>query len=79
MTQLPITPYPTEPVGALDDSAMIKFAKKSQKRSTDRSVEEIELNTEGDRLRKIEARKTKMAESRNKAFKVDWKDVPRPE
>jgi hypothetical protein len=79
MAQLPITPYPTEPVGALDDSAMIKFANKSQKRSTDRSLEEIELNTEADRLRRIEARKTKMAESRNKAFKVDWNDVPRPE
>jgi hypothetical protein len=79
MTQLPITPYPTEAPGAPDDAETIRISKQSQKRSTDRSVNTIALNTEADRLRGIEAKKTKMAESRNKAFKVDWNDVPRPE
>jgi hypothetical protein len=78
MTQLPKTRYPNQPVGALDDSAVINFGKKSQQRSTDRSIEDIELNAEGDRLREIEAKKAKTS-SRNAAFRADWKDVPRPE
>jgi hypothetical protein len=79
MTQLPLTPYPTETPGAPDDAETISASKRSQKRSTNQSVKTIALNTEADRLREIEAKKTKMAESRNKAFKVDWNDVPRPE
>lgn len=79
LDQLPTTAYPTETPGAPDDAATINLSRKSQKRSTDRAVKTIALNTEADRLRDIEAKKTKMAESRNKAFKVDWNDVPRPE
>jgi hypothetical protein len=79
MDQLPITPYPTSTPGAPDDAATISDARRTQKRSTNRSVKEIELNTEAERLRGIEAKKTKIAESRSKAFKVDWNDVPRPE
>jgi hypothetical protein len=79
MTQLPLTPYPTETPGAPDDAETISASKRSQKRSTNQSIKTIALNTEADRLRGIEAKKTKMAESRNKAFKVDWNDVPRPE
>jgi hypothetical protein len=79
MTQLPLTPYPTDAPGAPDDEATIKLSKKTQKRSTDRAVKTIALNTEADRLRGIESKKTKMAEDRNKAFRVDWNDVPRPE
>jgi len=79
LDQMPITAYPTETPGAPDDEATITASKRSKKRSTDRSVKTIALNTEADRLRGIEAKKTKMAESRNKAFKVDWNDVPRPE
>jgi hypothetical protein len=79
MDQLPITAYPTETPGAPDDAETISASKRSQKRSTNQSIKTIALNTEADRLRGIEAKKTKMAESRNKAFKVDWNDVPRPE
>jgi hypothetical protein len=79
LEQLPLTAYPTDTPGAPDDEATIRLSRKSQKRSTDRAVRTIALNTEADRLRDIEAKKTKMAESRNKAFKVDWNDVPRPE
>jgi hypothetical protein len=79
LDQLPTTAYPTETPGAPDDAETIRISRKSQKRSTNRSVKIIALNSEGDRLRDVEARKTKMAESRNKAFKVDWNDVPRPE
>jgi len=79
LDQMPTTAYPTETPGAPDDEATISLSKKSQKRSTDRAVRTIALNAEGDRLRELEAKKTKMAESRNKAFKVDWNDVPRPE
>jgi hypothetical protein len=79
MDQLPLTPYPTETPGAPDDAETISASKRSQKRSTNQSIKTIALNTEADRLRGIEAKKTKMAESRNKAFKVDWNDVPRPE
>jgi len=79
LDQMPINAYPTETPGAPDDEATITASKRSKKRSTDRSVKTIALNTEADRLRGIEAKKTKMAESRNKAFKVDWNDVPRPE
>jgi len=74
-----LTPYPTETPGAPDDAETIGASKRSQKRSTNQSIKTIALNTEADRLRGIEAKKTKMAESRNKAFKVDWNDVPRPE
>jgi hypothetical protein len=79
MTQLPLTAYPTDTPGAPDDAETIRISRKSQKRSTDRAVNTLALNTEADRLRGIEAKKTKMAESRSKAFKVDWNDVPRPE
>jgi len=79
LDQLPTTAYPTETPGAPDDAATISLSRKSQKRSTNRAVKTIALNAEGDRLRDIEAKKTKMAESRNKAFKVDWNDLPRPE
>jgi hypothetical protein len=79
LDQLPITAYPTETPGAPDDAETIRISRKSQKRSTDRAVDTLALNTEADRLRGIEAKKTKMAEGRNKAFKVDWNDVPRPE
>jgi hypothetical protein len=79
MDQLPVTPYPTETPGAPDDAATIRDARRTQKRSTDRSLREIARNTEGDRLREIETERVKKIESRNKAFKVDWNDVPRPE
>jgi hypothetical protein len=79
MDHLPLTPYPTETPGTPDDMATISDARRTQKRSTDRVVKNIELNTEADRLREIEANKVNKTESRNKAFKVDWNDVPRPE
>jgi hypothetical protein len=79
LDQLPTTAYPTETPGAPDDAETIRISRKSQKRSTNQSIKTIALNTEADRLRGIEVKKTKMAESRNKAFKVDWNDVPRPE
>lgn len=79
MNQLPITPYPTATPGIQDDAPTIKFAKGTQKRSTDRAVKDIALNAEADRLRKIEAKRTEIDKGRNKAFKIDWNDVPRPE
>jgi hypothetical protein len=79
MEQLPITPYPTETPGPPDDAITLKVSKEMQQRSTKRALDTMSLNAEADRLRDIEAKKTKMAESRNKAFKVDWNDVPRPE
>lgn len=78
LTQLPLTPYPTEAPGAPDDAETIRISKQSQKRSTNQAADTIALNAEGDRLREIEAKKVKIA-SRNEAFRVDWNDVPRPE
>jgi len=55
------------------------FARGLEKRQTAKAASMIAANEEADRLRKIEAKKTKQAEGRNAAFKVDWSDVPRPE
>jgi hypothetical protein len=79
LDQLPLTPYPTETPGAPDDAETIRISRKSKRSSTDKAINTIALNTEADRLRGIEAKKTKMTENRNKAFRVDWNDVPRPE
>jgi hypothetical protein len=79
MTQLPLTPYPTETPGAPDDAETIRISRQSQKRSINRAVDTMAENAKGDRLREIEANRVKKTESRNKAFKVDWNDVPRPE
>jgi hypothetical protein len=79
MDQLPITPYPTETPGIPDDAETIRASKKMQTRSTNRALKTMAQNAEGDRLREIESERVKKTESRNKAFKVDWNDVPRPE
>lgn len=59
-------------------SAIERFAKGREQRVTDLSFEDIQSNLEAERLRSIEAKKGKTAESRNAAFQVDWNDIPRP-
>jgi len=56
-----------------------RFAKGLESRQTKKAVSAIADNEEATRLRKIEAKKTKNAENRNAAFKLDWSEVPRPE
>ena len=56
-----------------------RFAKGLESRQTKKAVSDLAASEEAARLRKIEAKKTKNAESRNAAFKVDWSEVPRPE
>lgn len=59
-------------------SAIERFARGREQRVTDKSFEDIQANLEAERLRSIEAKKGKTAESRNAAFQVDWNDIPRP-
>ncbi len=55
-----------------------KYAAGRLRRVTEAEAEKTALNTEAERLRRIEARKTKIDSSRNAAFKIDWDDIPRP-
>jgi hypothetical protein len=77
MTQLPKTKYPGETIGESDGSET-RYIRERKERSTSRALSDISANLEAERLRAIEAKKTATS-SRNKAFKVDWNDVPRPE
>ena len=54
------------------------FVNRRQARQDRESTETMALNTEAERLRSVEAKRKKTAESRNQAFQVDWNDIPRP-
>jgi hypothetical protein len=78
MTQLPKTKYPGETIGESDGSETARYIRERKERSTSTALSDISANLEAERLRGIEAKKTATS-SRNKAFRVDWNDVPRPE
>lgn len=61
-------------VGIIERFETKRSAKKLKQRAA-----EVDLNTEAERLRKIEAKKRKESEGRNSAFRVDWDKLPRPE
>ncbi len=54
------------------------FVNRRQARQDKEATETMALNTEAERLRSVEAKRKKTAESRNQAFQVDWNDIPRP-
>lgn len=54
------------------------FVNRRQARQDREATETMALNTEAERLRSVEAKRKKTAESRNQAFQVDWNDIPRP-
>jgi hypothetical protein len=59
-------------------SAIERYAAGRESRVTDTALEDIQSSAEAQRLRDIEGKKQKIAESRNSAFKIDWNDIPRP-
>jgi hypothetical protein len=54
------------------------FVSRRQARQDRQATETMALNTEAERLRSVEAKRKKTAESRTQAFQVDWNDIPRP-
>lgn len=60
-------------VGAIES-----FVSRRQARQDRQATETMALNTEAERLRSVEAKRKKTAESRTQAFQVDWNDIPRP-
>jgi len=73
-TEVTLTGIPTV---APSENALSRFLEEMNRRTTDREIDNIESNTEAERLRDIEAKKQRTSENRNAAFKIDWNDVPR--